>query len=276
MKYLIPAIVFAFIIIPSIAFGQTGLVTCEGPDCNWCSFVAMVNRIVTWLIAFLSVLAVIVMVYAGFLMVTSGGNKDAWTKGKSMLTKVVVGIIIVLAAWLIVDTLLRMLTDRGGINEWMPKDCGGIYQPTIPPNPLDPLNTLTGTSTVTVGGTGKYTDAEARALLEQNKNITVWESAPGRTQLGGINKATLNEAIRLQQACGCRITITGGTESGHAQGTYSHGTGYKIDLDDTPALNNFIKFTYERRGTRSDGATLYYNDTIEYALEGDHWDVTVR
>lgn len=111
--------------MPMVVGAQdTGLVTCVGPDCNWCSLMSLVNNVVEWLIIFLSVIAVIVLVIAGFKLVTSAGNTEAWSSAKSMFTNVILGIIIVLAAWLAIDTTLVMLTG-GGINYWLPDDCGG-------------------------------------------------------------------------------------------------------------------------------------------------------
>jgi ABC-type nickel/cobalt efflux system permease component RcnA len=79
--------------------------------------VGLANSLVSWLISILGVIAVIVMVYAGFKMVTSAGDEGAWTKAKELFTNVVIGIVLILAAWLIVDTLLKGLTGRG-LDDW--------------------------------------------------------------------------------------------------------------------------------------------------------------
>ena len=56
------------------------------------------------------------------------------------------------------------------------------------------------------------------------------------TSLDQIMKATVNGIITLHSASGCAITITGGTEVGHAaSGTYSHYNGYKVDVSRQPA-----------------------------------------
>lgn len=117
------AFVCAFILftVPSIAGAQ--LTTCDGPNCNWCSVVELVNNLITWLIAFLSVVAVIMLVIAGFRLVTSQGNEQAWSSAKSMFKNVILGIILVLAAWLIIDTVMLTLTGQG-INGWLPDNCG--------------------------------------------------------------------------------------------------------------------------------------------------------
>ncbi len=45
--------------------------------------------------------------------------------------------------------------------------------------------------------------------------------------LDRINSGTVSTIITLKNASGCAINITGGTEVGHASGTYSHYNGYR-------------------------------------------------
>lgn len=72
------------------------------------------------------------------------------------------------------------------------------------------------------------------------------------------------------------MIVTGGAEVGgpHTQGVYSHTNGYKIDLEDSLKVNNYIENKYERIGTRGDGAPLYVDTKGNtYARESSHWDV---
>ncbi len=264
--YILVAVTF-LAILPVVVTAQAGgLVPCSGPDCTTASVVGLANSLISWLISILGVIAVIVMVYAGFKMVTSAGDEGAWTKAKELFTNVVIGIVLILAAWLIVDTLLKGLTGRG-LDDWTQELQMSSPSPTTP----------TANNNYGVSSTGQYTDAEARAALA-DAGIGVWESSPGRTSLYNINQATIDEAVRIKQACGCAVTVTGGTESGHAPGTYSHSSGYKIDLDDSPGINNYITSNYTYAGRRSgDNAAIYNapNGAIYYK-EGDHWDVLVK
>ncbi len=107
---------------PQIAFGaDPGLVTCgyDGIDCNFCTFVEMVDRIIDFLFIILTLVAVAVMMFAGFTLVLSQGNTEARSKATGMLTNVVVGFVMVMAAWLIVDTIMKMLIDPDvGFGMW--------------------------------------------------------------------------------------------------------------------------------------------------------------
>jgi hypothetical protein len=103
-------------------------------------------------------------------------------------------------------------------------------------------------------------------------------SDPGNstcTSFEGLRQASVDGAITLKNASGCGLTITGGTETGHAGGTYSHAAGYKLDFSRTACLTTWVHNTYTYSGTRSDGTPLYTAASGNvYADEGNHWDVT--
>ncbi|WP_443064738.1 hypothetical protein [Streptomyces sp. NBC_00588] len=98
---------------------------------------------------------------------------------------------------------------------------------------------------------------------------------PTCTSFEQINLATVQGAITLKNASGCATTITGGTETGHASGTYSHWNGYKLDFDPTTCLSNYITGTFTYIGPRAgDGAPQYRAASGNiYARESNHWDV---
>lgn len=94
----------------------SGLVPCgygETYDCGTDDAITLANNVIDFLIKMLSVVAVIALVFAGFKLVTSAGNESAWREAKSLFTSIVIGIIIILSAFLVVDTILKALTDKG-------------------------------------------------------------------------------------------------------------------------------------------------------------------
>jgi hypothetical protein len=103
-------------------------------------------------------------------------------------------------------------------------------------------------------------------------------SDPGNatcTSFEGLRQASVDGAVTLKNASGCGLTITGGTETGHADGQYSHEAGYKLDFSRTACLTSWVHGTYTYIGQRSDGAALYEAASGNvYADEGNHWDVT--
>ncbi|THA26960.1 hypothetical protein E4198_21895 [Streptomyces sp. RKND-216] len=100
-------------------------------------------------------------------------------------------------------------------------------------------------------------------------------NTPTCTSFSQINLATVQGAQTLKSASGCALHITGGTETGHAGGTYSHWNGYKLDFRPTSCVNGYITGTFTYIGDRGDGAALYEAASGNiYARESNHWDVT--
>ncbi|MFG3042535.1 hypothetical protein ACGFYZ_37135 [Streptomyces sp. NPDC048330] len=98
---------------------------------------------------------------------------------------------------------------------------------------------------------------------------------PTCTSFEQLNLESAQGAVALKQVSNCALLITGGTETGHASGTYSHWNGYKLDFGKQTCLNKYIKYNFTDIGKRSDGAQLYESVTGNvYADEGNHWDVT--
>ncbi|KAI9904486.1 hypothetical protein N3K66_001015 [Trichothecium roseum] len=98
---------------------------------------------------------------------------------------------------------------------------------------------------------------------------------PTCTSYDQINTATVNGAITLKGACGCDVTITGGTETGHASGTYSHWNGYKLDFKKASGINSYVTNTFTRIADRGDGYPQWKAGSGNiYCDEGNHWDVT--
>ncbi|MFB4305011.1 hypothetical protein [Actinomadura sp. GTD37] len=96
------------------------------------------------------------------------------------------------------------------------------------------------------------------------------------TSFDGIRWGTLKGLLDFAESSGCKITVTGGTERGHASGPYSHANGYKLDIAPGRCVNAAIK-RYPSQGTRGDGARLHRSpDGAVFAREKDHWDITFR
>jgi len=93
---------------------------------------------------------------------------------------------------------------------------------------------------------------------------------PNCTSFEQVNLASIQGAGVLKNASGCALHITGGTETGHASGTYSHWNGYKLDFRMSTCLTNYITGTFTSIGGgkwRAASGNVYYNET-------NHWDVT--
>ncbi len=125
-------IVFTSFIAPETAAAQGVIgIPCEGAECNFCDFVTLANSVISWLIGVLAVIFGAMVFAAGFGLVTSGGNTSKLEEAKKSLTNALIGLIIVLASWLIVDTLLKATLPNGStqIGPWNQVQCSDSQQP---------------------------------------------------------------------------------------------------------------------------------------------------
>jgi len=105
-------------VTPLLTFAA-GLVPCGGtgePACEACYAVELLNNVLDWLVGILSIVFALIVVTAGFNLVTSSGNVAAKAKAKSMITNAFVGFVIVLASWLLVDLGMKMLVSDDSVD----------------------------------------------------------------------------------------------------------------------------------------------------------------
>ena len=126
----------------------------------------------------------------------------------------------------------------------------------------------------------KMSQSEAASSL-RSVGIT-WSSSggctsrytPTCTSFDQINSGTVSGVKTLRTASGCAVNITGGTETGHASGTYSHWNGYKVDTAKSTCLNGYITRSFTRIGNRGDGYPQWRSAAGNiYCDEGNHWDI---
>ncbi len=70
----------------------------------------IVFEVLQIVLGFLGIVGVIMMIYAGFLWITAGGEEEKATQGRTILFQAIVGILIVLAAYTITYFIINQLT----------------------------------------------------------------------------------------------------------------------------------------------------------------------
>ena len=112
------AIVVVLFAVPYFAFAQ-GLVHCGGtnldgtarPSCNICDLAVLGMRIIEFLIYNIATpLAGLMIVVGGLMIMFGAASESRVTAGKKILTNALAGIIIVFISWLVVDTIIKVLT----------------------------------------------------------------------------------------------------------------------------------------------------------------------
>jgi len=89
---------------------------CTGPDCSACNVVNIANGMIKWIIGMTFLLFGALLAIAGVRLVTSGGNPSALSDAKDKFTNAIIGFLIILSAWLIIDTIMKALvgSSEGG------------------------------------------------------------------------------------------------------------------------------------------------------------------
>lgn len=240
--------------------GAGGLVPCNGPDCDINDVVDMANRVINFLLQLLMILGTIALVAVGFGLVISGGNSEAWTKAKNRFTNVVFGLILVLAAWLIVDTIMLGLTGKG-LAGW--SLFGGTTQSGVNNSSSGAQGSAANLAPSGITSSGDESGVRSQLLSmgytvpKGSCNSSRYQDvAGGCTSVGGFTDGMMSSLDSIGRNCtSCNRTITGGSEAGHQ----THDDGNSVDFRFSSNVNNFIN----NGGAEQAG--------LRCVRESDHW-----
>src|SRR3989344_7977479 len=125
---LVPCLLF--LASPLIADAQSYLpiVQCGNSvnpnPCTTCDFFKMVkNMIDLGLYVITPVAATLFFIWAGFLMLISAGNPGSYASAKKIFSNAVIGVIIVLTAWLVANTFIQVLGPSNIQGNWWQWQC---------------------------------------------------------------------------------------------------------------------------------------------------------
>lgn len=90
-----------------------GLVPCGGqdePECEICHLWQLFSNLINFLLFKLAVpVAVFMIVVSGLIYITSAGKDKQLQLAKSIIFNVIIGIVIMMSAWLMVDTIIKTI-----------------------------------------------------------------------------------------------------------------------------------------------------------------------
>lgn len=97
-----------------------GLVPCKD-TCDFNDILQLVNNLITFLITTLFIpIVILLFVYAGYKYITAQGNPSKVADLKKMVWHIVVGMLLVLCSWLIVKTIISILSnDTDGVLQFL-------------------------------------------------------------------------------------------------------------------------------------------------------------
>ncbi len=217
----------------------------DGQSGDFATYFGNLYKLALWIVG---ISALFMLVVGGFLYLSSAGNTSLLGTAKKYIYSALIGLVIALISWLLLDTINGDLTNLklSGLN-------GAIGTSGAPGTTGSPsVGTGPGGSTTT----GTYTHAEAVAALSaagigvKSSTGCLGKDAAGCTTLEQIPKSAIDNLIAIKKDCGCSFDVTGGTETA---GHVSHGPGKPIvDVTQDTTLGNFL---YSKAGG-SGGATI--------------------
>lgn len=203
------ALVGAFFILP-VAAHATALpfygpivpslnATCAG---NWGGLVQLMNNAVAFLVTIaITVVAPLSIAYAGFLFTVNAFNPSGLGKAKTLLLDTVIGIVIILSAWLLVNLFLTTLTPQG-LSGWTASLFSGGNQPCM----SFPIATPTGAVGANGTTTAPNVPLSATGSGACDPDVVQAGAAAGGYTLTNAQANTLACIARPESSCGANIS----------------------------------------------------------------------
>ena len=245
----------------------------KGCPCTLCDFYELGKNVTRFLLYGLSIpIAALAFLYGGFMLLTSGGNRDKLVRGKSAMTNAVIGLALAFFSWAILNVILGSVSFGigfgGNVSNWYdPPSCesgGGdkcfadlppVEGPGGKPGPIEGPGCGDGACTppesadpaaadyCPIDCGGPASDGGVRSELEDagikiNKTCIDPTKKLSQTCLDNLGRDAIDGLKKAREQCNC-IRVTGGTEQGHL----SHGPGIPtVDIaynpDAVDALRN--------------------------------------
>ncbi|MFA5838388.1 MAG: pilin [Candidatus Paceibacterota bacterium] len=121
-KIITISIFVLFLFNVSVVYGA-GLVPCGGggaePACDFNQFIVMAQTIINFILGLSVTVAVIMFTYAGILYLTASGAQDQIKKAHKIFTNVLIGFIVIISAWLVINTIANALLDKTNFDTYL-------------------------------------------------------------------------------------------------------------------------------------------------------------
>ncbi|MDB5264723.1 MAG: hypothetical protein JWN64_294 [Parcubacteria group bacterium] len=112
-RFLITLALLALFTLPVLAYAQeaTGLVPvcADGAPLGMGSVLKLLQNLINFFMGIIGVIATLMLVWAGALYMTSGANPESRGKANKILMNTMVGLLVFLSAWLVVDFVMKKL-----------------------------------------------------------------------------------------------------------------------------------------------------------------------
>jgi hypothetical protein len=106
--------VFAILILPQIASASSLMEETFGGIFGDESLTTIITRVIGVILGFLGILAVLLILWAGFIWMTAAGDDSKVDKAKKMIYSGVIGIVIIFSAYAIAYFVIKQISTATG------------------------------------------------------------------------------------------------------------------------------------------------------------------
>ena len=85
-----------------------------GMRCNETSLNGLIRTVINWMLSIAFGIAVLFLVIGGFWYITSAGNEETAEKGKNTAINAIIGIVIIILSYVIINVVSGLVTNGPG------------------------------------------------------------------------------------------------------------------------------------------------------------------
>lgn len=250
--------------------------------CQLCDLVKLARNIINFSIALSVVIATLLFAYAGFMYFTAASSPENIKKAHGIFTKTLAGIVIILAAVLVINLLMVTISgnrlslfddiecENYPMSSALPQATNSIIGAGRSVAERCPNTTGVTPNNTTLEESRRATFAAPETGTTRRQAIGVNNPAcppggtSGCTNIGGLTDYTIRYITNLARNYpDCALVITGGSEGGHC--THNNGKAFDLRTNCT-ALND----AYGRLAASSNNGV---GGNGWWLRESDHWHV---
>ena len=269
---------------------------CHSCPAAWVCVLEMLNNLVTLIMTIAVLIVVLVITYAGILLVFTATNPENKSKAKSMLINAAVGLVIALGAWLIIDKVLESL-GAGGIDETTRVIGTGGSACVVAQDPITEPPEGTDPSPITPGPGGGGSGANCPVPAASGMVAFPAEATSGETEYA--TPSTVENFLAMRAAAladGIDIKVTDGYRSEAEQvqlwyrysqdtsqvarpctlggGGSNHNSGVALDLTVGCRKTNSSCDSAQYRWLKANGSRWGFNNNLP--TDTVHWSPSGR
>ncbi len=243
------------------------------------------NILVKLAIGLCGALAVIMIIING-VMYMGEGSIFKKAQAKDGITDAIIGLLIALGSWAILNTINPDLLGGSGLSIRAAKlDVnmevhGDKPQNTGKVKSKDCAGRITLNSETAPNGIKWSEDKKEREELIKY-DITVQRKGPscensGKTDCTSLTGLDTSKVIEFKtKICpSCEVVINGGTECWlHSPNTQHFPGNSIVDFDDTPSMTKYVESGKNLGKTKTNDYSMYEKDGIQFLDEGNHYHI---